>query len=144
VLQQLSADAPRRREPLVAIVRLRAACLNKQKETMMTSVLERAKAHAAKRPEIRIPEWGDEDGEPLVVYARLVTKAQMKKLRHKYGGDINAMSVAVVIGNIVDKDDNPVFSEGERKDLLEVSSAIIDRMAEAAIGVVDVKDQVKN
>ena len=107
------------------------------------ALLDLAKAHAAALRPVRIPEWGA-PGEPMTVYARLVSKSQMKQLRGKHGDDIDSLSVAVVIFNICDEAGNPLFDYSQRDELLTLPSAIIDRMANAALGAYRPEEQVKN
>lgn len=44
-------------------------------------VIERARRHAAQLKQVQVPEWGDEDGEPFIIYSEAVKATVYNKCR---------------------------------------------------------------
>ncbi len=102
------------------------------------NVLDRAQAHfdAYKARPLAIEEWPDEKGKPTEVFVRPLSLGERRVLDKKHGEDSAERMVTIVIRNVVDKDDKPIFDETDRAVLLKkVSASVLQRLALAASGV---------
>ncbi len=102
------------------------------------SILDRARDHfdAYKARPLAIPEWPDDKGTPTEVFVRPLSLGERRILDEKHGEDSAERMVTIVIRNVVDADDKPIFDELDRATLLKkVSASVLQRLALAASGV---------
>jgi len=101
-------------------------------------LLDAAEAYANALRPVYLPEI------KATVYAKLLTRADMAQLRVKYGDDIDGLTLGTVIRGIVNEDGEPMFTPGQKQRLQKMPYGMLDRMARAVLGQLDVEEQVKN
>jgi hypothetical protein len=111
-------------------------------------IIERARLHfrADDVRRIEVPEWGDADGAPMVLYAAPVTLAEKKTLHNRYkDGGLQEMYVHALILKAQTADGKPAFTlEDKRALMTAVSPAVVERIAEAILHSASVEDAEKN
>lgn len=111
------------------------------------SVIQRAKNHYQNQPikEIIVPEWGDDDGNPFVFYARPFTLQDQGKLQFAVKNQSEADALAeVLVLKAMDAEGNKIFQISDKKDLrTNVDAAVLARIANEIMGSV-VEELEKN
>lgn len=112
----------------------------------MPKVIERAKMHFQPlrnnpRP-ISIPEWSD--GEDDAFFATAINLKERQNIE-KRSGDETEIAVEVIIKKLTDKNGNPVFTIGDKQDLMRsVCPRVIGRVARDILMEVDIEEAEKN
>jgi hypothetical protein len=78
---------------------------------------------------MKVPEWGEE-GQPLEVFARPLTLAELQKIQKYAGDDGVLLNVYTVIFKALDAEARPLFTLDDKKLLLtEAEPAVVARLA---------------
>jgi len=82
--------------------------------------IDRAKAHFDNLDikKINVPEWGDDEGNPLVIYAKPLTLHETSKLFRMAKEDDMAMLAYVLIYKALDENGDKIFDLGDKNTLL--------------------------
>lgn len=82
--------------------------------------IDRAKAHFENLDikKINVPEWGDDDGNPLVIYTKPLTLQETSKLYRMAKEDDMAMLAYVLIYKALDENGDKIFDLGDKNTLL--------------------------
>ena len=82
---------------------------------------------------IHVPEWGDENGNPLEIHVMPMTMAEvniMQKIASKKASNVE-QAVNVIVVKAKDKDGNRIFSINDRDTLMQNADyAVVSRIAE--------------
>lgn len=106
--------------------------------------IDRAKAHfdSLDIKKIEVPEWGDDDGNPLVIYCKPITLAETQKLYKLAREDDLAMMAYVVIYKALDAEGNKLFdltdknallNKVDRDVLIKISTEMMSSMSDAQV-----------
>ena len=106
--------------------------------------IERAKAHfdSLDIKKISVPEWGDDDGNPLEIYAKPLTLQETSKLYRMAKEDDMAMLAYVLIYKALDangdkifnlEDKNTLLNKVDRNVLIRVSNEIMAEQPEEIV-----------
>jgi len=107
-------------------------------------VIDRAKAHFDNLDikKISVPEWGDDQGNPLVIYSKPLTLQETSKLYRMAKEDDMAMLAYVLIYKALDENGDKIFSledkntllnKVDRNILVRVSNEIMTEQSEEVI-----------
>lgn len=109
--------------------------------------IERARSHFEAREikEIHVPEWGDESGEPLKIFAKPLTLAETSKLYKMSKEDDLTMMAYVLIYKALDANGDKLFDVGDKQLLLNnVDREVLVRVAQEIMESPNVEEQKKN
>ena len=109
--------------------------------------IERAKAHfdSLDIKKISVPEWGDDDGNPLVIYSKPLTLQETSKLFRLSKEDDLTMMAYILIYKALDENGEKIFSLEDKNVLLnKVSREVLVRVASEMMGNYDVDAIKKN
>jgi hypothetical protein len=93
--------------------------------------IERAKQHfdSFDLKEIEVPEWGDEEGNPLLIYAKPLTLAEQSKIvKYAKDDEVSLMAYTLIFKGL-DKEGNKLFDLNDKQDLMNN----VDRLVLARI-----------
>lgn len=97
------------------------------------SVIDRAKAHfeeISKPILVEVPEWGEAQDKPLMVYFSPLTMGEKRKLFKKAKDDDIGFLVDVIIMKSRDSDGTPMFKPEDRAALMsKCDPEVIERLA---------------
>tara|TARA_R110001592_G_scaffold53455_6_gene163896 strand:- start:273 stop:611 length:339 start_codon:yes stop_codon:yes gene_type:complete len=111
------------------------------------NAIERAKGHFAEQEikKIEVPEWADEHGKPLVIYAKPLTLAETSKLYKMSKDDELTMMAYVLIYKALNEDLEKMFNLGDKSDLLNnVDREVLVDIATRIMGQETIEDTKKN
>jgi hypothetical protein len=94
--------------------------------------IDRAKAHFDNLDikKINVPEWGDDEGNPLVIYAKPINLFETKKLMKFANDDSVEMLAYVLMLKALDEKGEPMFTLENKHDLLNnVDKDVLARVA---------------
>ncbi len=115
---------------------------------MGNPIIERARLHfrADELRAIAVPEWGESDEAPLVLYFAPLTLADKRKLHNRYkDGGLQEMHVHAVIDKTRLADGKPAFTlEDKRQLMTAVDPEVVERIAEAVLASASSEDAEKN
>ena len=109
--------------------------------------IERAKAHFDNLDikKISVPEWGDDDGNSLVIYSKPLTLQETSKLFRLSKEDDLTMMAYILIYKALDENGEKIFSLEDKNVLLnKVSREVLVRVASEMMGNYDVDAIKKN
>jgi hypothetical protein len=109
--------------------------------------IERARSHFEAREikQIEVPEWGDENGEPLKIFAKPLTLAETSKLYRMSKEDDLTMMAYVLIYKALDENGDKLFDVGDKQLLLNnVDREVLVRVAQEIMESPNVEEQKKN
>jgi len=109
--------------------------------------IERAKGHFAEQEikQIEVPEWADEHGKPLVIYAKPLTLAETSKLYKMSKQDSLEMMAFVLIYKALNEDMEKMFNLGDKQDLLNnVDREVLVSVAQQIMGEETLEETKKN
>lgn len=108
--------------------------------------IERAKAHfdAQEIKVIEVPEWGDDDGSPLLIYCKPLTLAEMKKLQMYAKSDDVELMAYCLIHRALDGEGNKLFDLGDKHALLNnVDRDVLAKVAAELMSSSNYEDELK-
>ena len=115
---------------------------------MSNAIIERARLHfkADEPRRIEVPEWGESDKKPLVLFTAPITLADKKQLHTRYkDGGLQEMYVHALILKARTADGKPAFDVGDKRDLMHASDPdVVERIAQQILHVADQEDAAKN
>jgi len=109
--------------------------------------IDRAKAHfdSLDIKKIKVPEWGDDEGNPLVIYSKPLTLQETSKLFRLSKEDDLTMMAYILIYKALDENGEKIFSLEDKNILLnKVSREVLVRVASEMMGNYDVDAIKKN
>lgn len=109
--------------------------------------IERARGHFAEQEIkiIEVPEWADEHGKPLTIYAKPLTLAETSKLYKMSKQDNLEMMAYVLIYKALDEDMEKMFQLGDKSDLLNnVDREVLVDIAQQIMGEQPIEEVKKN
>lgn len=98
----------------------------------MSEILDRAKAHFDRQElkRIEIPEWGDDEGNPAVIYSEPFTLQDKKTLVKFAKEDDLEFIVRLVIMKAIDGDGKKIFDLSDKPVLMnKIDPAVIIKIA---------------
>jgi hypothetical protein len=112
------------------------------------SAIDRATHHFESQETkiIEVAEWGDEDGNPLIIHAEPMTLAEKNKLYKMARNDDLSLMVYCLIMKAKDTEGNKLFTLNDKKALMEkADSDVVARIAATILGgEASVQDQLGN
>jgi hypothetical protein len=108
--------------------------------------IERAKAHfdAQEIKVIEVPEWGDDDGNPLLIYCKPLTLADMKKLQAFAKSDDVELMAYCLIYRALDGDGNKIFDLSDKNALMNnVDREVLTKVAAELMSSSKYEDELK-
>lgn len=109
--------------------------------------IERAKGHFEDQEikVIEVPEWADEHGKPLKIYAKPLTLAETSKLYKMSQQDNLQMMAYVLIYKALSEDMEKMFDLSDKNDLLNnVDREVLISVAQKIMGEETLDDTKKN
>jgi len=103
---------------------------------MSEKIIDRVKSHfdAKETKIIEVTEWGDAD-KPLYIYATPMTLAQKNRLYKMAKDDDLTLMVEALIMKAKDNEGNPIFTRGDKPDLMRSCDPdILIRVENSIIG----------
>lgn len=113
-----------------------------------SSIIGRIKAQFSSLPTrtIEVPEWGDEDGKPLIIYASPLTlsdKQRLHDIAEKEGYVARLASVLVM--KACDAEGKKLFTIADKRDFMHsADSEVIARVVTEIMRAPTVEEAVKN
>lgn len=102
----------------------------------------------ADRRSIEVPEWGEDESSPLIVYYGPFLAIEMDKVQRKHPNFLQSMTMAGMVEIIVmkaqDKDGNSLFTIEDKPTLMREPLTLITRVAGAFMSSESVEEQEKN
>ena len=102
----------------------------------------------ADRRTIEVPEWGEDESSPLIVYYGPFLAIEMDKVQRKYPNFLQNMTMAGMVEIIAmkaqDKDGNNLFTIEDKPTLMREPLTLITRVAGALMTSESVEEQEKN
>jgi len=102
----------------------------------------------AARKSIEVPEWGEDDSSPQIVYYGPFLAIEMDKVQRKHPNFLQNMTMAGMVEIIVmkaeDKDGNKLFGLEDKPTLMREPLTLITRVAGAFMSSDTVEEQEKN
>lgn len=102
----------------------------------------------ADRRTIEVPEWGEDESSPLIVYYGPFLAIEMDKVQRKHPNFLQSMTMAGMVEIIVmkaqDKDGNSLFTIEDKPTLMREPLTLITRVAGAFMSSESVEEQEKN
>ena len=114
---------------------------------MTEKIIDRVKLHfnAKENKIIEVPEWPDESGNPLYIYASPLTLAQKNRLYKMAKEDDLSLMVEALIMKAKDKEGNQLFSREDKPDLMRSCDPdVLIRIANIIMGDANVEEAEKN
>jgi hypothetical protein len=100
------------------------------------------------RRSIEVPEWGEDEASPQVVYYGPFLAIEMDKVQRKHPNFLQSMTMAGMVEIIVmkaeDKDGNKLFGLDDKPTLMREPLTLITRIAGAFMSSGSVEEQEKN
>tara|TARA_B100000780_G_scaffold274409_1_gene239399 strand:+ start:362 stop:700 length:339 start_codon:yes stop_codon:yes gene_type:complete len=109
------------------------------------SAIDNAKKHfdAIETRIIEVPEWGDEEGSPLMVYCKPITLAETSKFMKLAQDDDVQLLAYVLIHKALDESGDKLFTIADKKILLErVDRDVLIRVSSEMMNNIS-QDEVK-
>lgn len=109
--------------------------------------IDHAKRHFSARTTriIEVPEWADESGKPLLVYATPITLAERQKLLNRARDNSLDMMVYALIYKAQNEQGDPLFTLEHKHALMhEVDPDVVTRVAGEILASASVADLEKN
>lgn len=109
-------------------------------------IIQKAREHFSSIPvkEIKVPEWGDEDGNPLVIYSHPFTLFEKIKLRDLAKNDEQMLLAYVLIHKALDSDGAKIFTVADKHALMnQVDFEVVIRVAYEIMAAPTVEDMGK-
>ena len=109
--------------------------------------IDRAKNHFESKEikVIEVPEWADDNGQPLKIFAKPLTLAETSKLYKMSKEDDLAMMAYVLIYKALDDNGDKMFELSDKMSLLHnVDREVLVRIATDIMDSPSVEDQRKN
>ena len=113
---------------------------------MPSPIIERVKAHrdALGRKEIEVPEWPDDDGQPLVIHSKPITLGELKRWYKGISGDDISVLVDVIIGKAENATGERLFTLEDKQPLLRIAEfSVVSRIAGEMIDHSDDLDDIE-
>lgn len=102
----------------------------------------------ADRRSIEVPEWGEDESSPQIVYYGPFLAIEMDKVQRKHPNFLQSMTMAGMVEIIVmkaqDKDGNSLFTIEDKPTLMREPLTLITRVAGALMSSESVEEQEKN
>lgn len=102
----------------------------------------------ADRRSIEVPEWGEDESSPQIVYYGPFLAIEMDKVQRKHPNFLQSMTMAGMVEIIVmkaqDKDGNSLFTIEDKPTLMREPLTLITRVAGAMMSSESVEEQEKN
>lgn len=103
------------------------------KKPTRSSVISRATEHFKSKPlkRIEIPEWGENDSEPLVVYSSPFTLKDQSRIRYvaEKQSEVDVLA-EVLIMKLMDENGEKIFTIEDKNDLRNnVDAGVVSRIA---------------
>ena len=98
---------------------------------------------------IEIPEWGNDDDRPLMLYASSITAGDLKKIQRKHKNFLNEMSIDGMVDLIImkaeDHEGTKLFTLEDKVYLMGEDIGVISKVAEQMFGdVASIEEAEKN
>ena len=103
------------------------------KKTARSSVISRATEHFKAKPlkRIEVPEWGENESEPLVVYSAPFTLKDQSRIRYvaEKQSEVDVLA-EVLIMKLMDENGDKIFTIEDKNDLrTNVDASVVSRIA---------------
>tara|TARA_Y100000592_G_scaffold25011_1_gene39244 strand:+ start:2854 stop:3192 length:339 start_codon:yes stop_codon:yes gene_type:complete len=108
--------------------------------------IERAKAHfdAQEIKVTKVPEWGDDEGNPLLIYSKPLTLAEMSKLQRYAKEDDVALMAYCLIHRSLDSEGEKLFTLDDKHTLMNsVDRDVLQRVAAELMSSSSYEDELK-
>lgn len=102
----------------------------------------------ADRRTLEVPEWGEDESSPQIIYYGPFLAIEMDKVQRKHPNFLQSMTMAGMVEIIVmkseDKEGNKLFGLDDKPTLMREPLGLITRIAGALMTTASVEEQEKN
>lgn len=102
----------------------------------------------AERKTIEVPEWGEGEGSPFIIYYSPLKASELDRVQRKHPGFMQEISMAgvaeVIIMKAEDKDGNKLFTLEDKKFLLDHPPFFLSRLGGMLMTAESVEEKEKN